>query len=116
MGSRVSNVAILGSTGSIGCSTLEVISACPDRMATYAITAHSRIRELVAQAHRHRPRWLVATDPDQAESVSQWQLPPGTRLLVGEEGVEQIARDPEVAIVVAAIVGSAGLRGTWAAI
>ncbi len=116
MSSRVTNVAILGSTGSIGCSTLEVIAALPDRLATYAITAHSRIGQAVQQAHRHRPRWLVATNPSQAEPVSQWQLPPETQVLVGEAAVEQIARDPEVAIVVAAIVGSAGLRGTWAAI
>ena len=63
MNQEVSNVAVLGSTGSIGQSTLEVIAASCGRLRVAALSAHSRLDELVEQARRFRPRWLVASDP-----------------------------------------------------
>ncbi len=113
---RVTNIAILGSTGSIGSSTLEVIAAAEGRMAAYAITAHSRLDLAVEQAKSFRPRWLVATDPPSIEKFSWAQLPAETQLLQGPEGVARVVTDPSVDVVVAAIVGSAGLWGTWAAL
>jgi len=116
MNHRVTNVAVLGSTGSIGCSTLEVIATLPGRLAAYAITAHSRLHEAVQQAQQHRPRWLVAASADLAQQFSWAGLPAETELVVGQDGVERVAADPQVDTVVTAIVGSAGLRGTWAAL
>ena len=63
-----------------------------------------------------RPRWIVAADPLAAASQDWSGLPLGVELLVGPEGLEAVASRPEIDIVVAAIVGSAGLRGTWAAV
>ncbi|MEX0937860.1 MAG: 1-deoxy-D-xylulose-5-phosphate reductoisomerase [Pirellulales bacterium] len=109
-------MAVLGSTGSIGTSTLEVVEARGDDLRIHALTAHAKLDLLLEQARRFRPRFVVATDPEAAGRIDVASLPPGTQLLVGQEGVEQVVRDPEIQVVVAAIVGAAGLRGTWAAL
>lgn len=116
MAGTVTNVAVLGSTGSIGTSTLEVVEARGDDLRIHALTAHAKLDLLLEQARRFRPRFVVATDPEAAGRIDVASLPPGTQLLVGQEGVEQVVRDPEIQVVVAAIVGAAGLRGTWAAL
>jgi 1-deoxy-D-xylulose-5-phosphate reductoisomerase len=112
----VTRVAVLGSTGSIGKSTLEVIAASHGRLQAAALSAHSSLALLAAQALAIKPRWVVATDTDAAARYAWPRLPAGVELLVGQEGVERAATDPEIEIVVSAIVGSAGLRGTWAAL
>ncbi|MDG2382807.1 MAG: 1-deoxy-D-xylulose-5-phosphate reductoisomerase [Pirellulaceae bacterium] len=112
----MSNVAILGSTGSIGCSTLEVIDASAGRLHAHALTAHSRMKEAVQQAQHCRPRWLVATSLRNRDEFSWSDLPAETEVLVGAEGIERVVTDEAIDVVVAAIVGSAGLDGTWAAI
>jgi len=114
-GSRV-NVVVLGSTGSIGRNTLEVIAASCGALKAYALSAHSSTALLLKQAEAVRPRWIVATDPEAAARQDWSSLPPQTELLVGPEGVGRIVADPEVDTVISAIVGSAGLRGTWAAL
>jgi 1-deoxy-D-xylulose-5-phosphate reductoisomerase len=113
---EVANVAVLGSTGSIGTSALAVIAAAPDRLRAVALSAHARLDVLVEQAVQHRPRWVVAADPVAAAAQDWSRLPAGVELLVGPEGLESVARHPDVQIVLAAIVGSAGLRGSWAAV
>ena len=116
MNKPVTNVAVLGSTGSIGRSTLEVIAASAGTLRAVALSAHSSVAALERQAREVFPRWVVATD-EQAAARHAWAgLPPGVELLVGSESVERIVADDGVDIVVAAIVGSAGLRGTWAAL
>jgi 1-deoxy-D-xylulose-5-phosphate reductoisomerase len=107
---------VLGSTGSIGRNTLEVIAENPDRLRLVGISACHRLDELARQANRFRPRWAIAADPAAAERRDWSDLPRETKLLVGPEGIEQAASDGEVDLVVAAIVGSAGLAGTLAAI
>ena len=113
---RIANVAVLGSTGSIGRSTLEVIAASRGRLRAVALSAHSNLDLLVEQARafaragswppiRWRPRRTIGRG-----------LPSDVELLVGPEALETGRRRTEVDIVVAAIVGSAGLRGTWAAL
>jgi len=116
MNIRATKVAVLGSTGSIGRSTLEVIEASGGRLQVSALTAHRHLRQAVEQARRCRPRWLVATDLEQAEQLDRADLPAGTELLIGPAGLERVVADDDVDVVVAAIVGSAGLRGTWAAL
>jgi 1-deoxy-D-xylulose-5-phosphate reductoisomerase len=108
-------VVVLGSTGSIGTSCLDVIEALPDRLRAVGLSAHSSWQTLFSQAARHRPRWVTITDPTVARSADLPHLN-GTRVLVGPEGVAEMVSDPEVDVVLSAIVGTAGLEGTWAAL
>jgi 1-deoxy-D-xylulose-5-phosphate reductoisomerase len=110
------NIVVLGSTGSIGRNTLEVIAAAPEDFRLVAIAAHSSTDLLLRQAQAFRPRRIIVTDPDAARHSDFSGLPPETELLVGPDAVAQVVAGPEVDIVVSAVVGSAGLRGTWAAL
>jgi 1-deoxy-D-xylulose-5-phosphate reductoisomerase len=116
MTDRVSNVAVLGSTGSIGRSTLEVIGASEGRLRAVGLSAQSNTQLLEKQASEVRPRWLVVTDPSAAERQDWSRLPSGVELQIGAERLEECVRQPEVDVVLSAIVGSAGLRSTWAAL
>lgn len=116
MNCPATNVAVLGSTGSIGCSTLEVIAGSAGRMRVKGLTAHSRQAELFEQARRLRPSWVVVTDARDTSRQAWQSLGPETRVLFGPDAVDELVRDPAVDTVVAAIVGSAGLRGAWAAV
>ena len=109
-------IAVLGSTGSIGTSTLEVIAASEGRLRAIALSAHRRFDVLVSQAHQFRPRWVIATDEAAADRFRWNGLPMGTELVVGQSGLEQVAADEEVDLVLAGIVGSAGLRSTLSAL
>jgi 1-deoxy-D-xylulose-5-phosphate reductoisomerase len=113
---RVTQVAVLGSTGSIGTSTLDVIAGSAGRLAAIALSAHSSLDRLARQAADIRPQWLVATDAAAAARYPWPELPCGVELLVGTDGLISAVTRPEVDVVVSAIVGSAGLRGTWAAL
>jgi 1-deoxy-D-xylulose-5-phosphate reductoisomerase len=116
MAPPVANVAVLGSTGSIGKSALEVIAAESNSLRIAALSAHANLELLLAQAQRFRPRSIVASDAEAAGRFDWSALPSGVELLVGPEHLETIARDQATDVVLAAIVGSAGLRGTWAAV
>ena len=113
---RSKRVAVLGSTGSIGRSALEVIAASDGRLRAIALSAQSRLAELVDQARRHKPRWVVAADAAAAAAFDWQGLPKGCELLTGPDALVQIAGEAEVDVVLAAIVGSAGLESTWAAL
>jgi 1-deoxy-D-xylulose-5-phosphate reductoisomerase len=116
MAAKSKRVAVFGSTGSIGRSSLEVIAASGGRLEAVALSAHSRLPELLAQAKEHKPRWVVATDA-KASAAFDWKgLPKGCELLTGPEALVQVAGEPDVDVVLAAIVGSAGLESTWAAL
>jgi len=112
----VLRVAVLGSTGSIGTNTLDVIASSGGRLVPYLLAAHSRIAALLEQAWRLRPRWVVVTDPLAANEIGPGSLPEGTRLATGPEALDDLVADPAIDRVVSAIVGAAGLRSTWAAI
>jgi 1-deoxy-D-xylulose-5-phosphate reductoisomerase len=109
-------IALLGSTGSIGRSTIEVVCGSAGRLQIIALSAHRRLSELCQQAQRLLPRYVVATDEAAASRFDWSALPPETQLLVGQTGLDRIARLPEIDIVLSAVVGSAGLTGTWAAL
>jgi 1-deoxy-D-xylulose-5-phosphate reductoisomerase len=111
----VTNVAVLGSTGSIGRSTLEVIQASEGRLAVAGLSAHGSLDLLQQQAGMLSPRWIVATDSGRAADWA-WSLPAGVEVLVGTSALEAAVARPEIDVVVTAIVGSAGLRSTWAAL
>jgi 1-deoxy-D-xylulose-5-phosphate reductoisomerase len=112
----VLRVAVLGSTGSIGTSTLDVIAASGGRLVPYLLAAHSRVGQLLEQARQVRPRWVVVTDPGAASAVDPGSLPEGTSLAIGPDALDDLLADPAIDRVVSAIVGAAGLRSTWAAI
>ena len=116
MHNHVTNVAVLGSTGSIGQNALAVIAASEGTLRALAISAHSSVAMAEAQAHRFLPRYLVITDADAAAGHDWSKLPGEVNLLVGPEALVQVVAEPEVDVVLSAIVGSAGLRGTWAAL
>jgi 1-deoxy-D-xylulose-5-phosphate reductoisomerase len=114
--SPAANIVVLGSTGHIGCSTLEVIAAAGTRMRAVGLAAHRKCDLLESQACELRPRWIVAADPEAAAAHPWTRLPPGVQLFQGPEALERLVGQPEVDVVVAAIVGSAGLRSTWSAL
>ena len=108
-------VAVLGSTGSIGRSTLDVIRHLGNRFQVAALSANSKLDELFGQATEFSPRWLVATDEAQANEF-EWPDLDRTEIKVGHEALNEVVSDPEIDIVVAAIVGIAGLESTWHAL
>lgn len=116
MSDATKNVAVLGSTGSIGKSALDVIGASEGRLRAVALSAHAKLPQLLEQAQRFRPRWIVITDQSAAAKFDTTQLPAGTELVTGPDGLAQIVAADEVDVVLAAIVGSAGLCSTWAAL
>ena len=107
---------MLGSTGSIGTSTLDVIAASAGRFAAFLLAAHRNVEQLVEQARACRPKWVVVIDPDAATAIDASELPSGTRLAAGPEALDELMHCPEIDRVVSAIVGAAGLRSTWAAL
>lgn len=116
MSLRVTNVAVVGSTGSIGRSALEVIAASEGSLRAVALSAHWSTELLEQQARQFCPRWVVATNPEAAAGQSWSELPRGTELRIGPDALVQTVVQPEIDVVLAAVVGSAGLYGTWAAL
>ena len=109
-------VVVLGSTGSVGTNCLQVVESLPDRLSLSAVTAHRRWNELAEQSRNTHPRWAVVTDEALRHEVDHSQFSSQTEVLFGEAGIERIASSDEVDVVVSAIVGAAGLRGTWIAL
>lgn len=110
-------LTVLGATGSIGDSTLDVVSRHPERFSVFALTAHTQVEKLASLCMTFKPRFAVVAD--QASSVllaEQIQTAsPDTEVLFGKDGLCQVASHPEVDMVMAAIVGAVGLPPTIAA-
>lgn len=113
----VRQITILGSTGSIGESTLDVISRHPDRFQALALTANNNTEKMFAQCQRFHPRYAVMLDEQSAEQLAKSVRSAGlsTEVLSGIESLETVASLPEVDAVMAAIVGAAGILPTFAA-
>jgi len=111
------HVCVLGATGSIGASTLDVISRHPERFAVAALAANRRWEALLEQVRRFTPPWAALLDPAAAHELSAAIKREGlsTRVLSGEAGLCTLAALPDVDTVVAGIVGAAGLAPTLAA-
>lgn len=109
-------VSVLGSTGSIGVSTLDVIARHPAEFAVYALAANSSVEAMLGQCLQFQPRFAVMMDEAAAQQLSE-RLPAecATVVLQGDAGLNQVASAPEVDSVMAAIVGAAGLPSTLAA-
>jgi 1-deoxy-D-xylulose-5-phosphate reductoisomerase len=111
------HVVVLGSTGSVGRSALSVIEHDGGaRFRLFGLSAHSRWQALVEQARAFRPRFIAVSDPEAAARLDGRLRGTGTELLVGQDGIIRMVQDPQVDRVLTAIVGAAGLRGTWAAL
>ena len=113
----VQSLTILGSTGSIGASTLDVVARHPERFRVVALSAHTHADRLFEQCTRFRPRYAVAVEARAAAILRERVRNAGldTEVLSGAAALEDIARLPEVDSVMAAIVGAAGLRAGLAA-
>lgn len=116
--SALQRITVLGATGSIGLSTLDVIARHPERYEVFALTGFSRLTELQALCLLHRPRFVVVPDEAAAETLQVALRAAGQacEVLVGEEGLCAVAAHAEVDAVMAAIVGAAGLKPTLAAV
>ena len=111
---KMSGITILGSTGSIGASTLDVIARHPERFTVTALTARSSVEVLAEQCRRFQPRYAVMSDPDAATRLQQQlkSVAPDVQVLAGMDGLIEVAGLPEADFVMAAIVGAAGLLPT----
>lgn len=109
-------IAILGSTGSIGTQTLEVVAAYPERYEVYALCAHRSIDKLIEQARTFHPEVVCIADetlyPALCEALNDLEI----KVWAGEDAIAQMVTMPSIDVVVAAMVGYAGLRPTIEAI
>ena len=117
MNTSKQRVTVLGSTGSVGVSTLDVISRHPERFEVFALSAATRVDEMLAQCAQFSPRFAVMASAPHAALLAEKLKQNGlkTRVLMGEDAIEKIASHDEVDAVMAAIVGAAGLGPCLAA-
>jgi len=111
----VKQVVVLGATGSIGVSTADILRQHPDRFAAHTLVGHRNADKMAELASLLKPQWVVMTDAAAAADL-QGRLPDGCRLETGMQAAEELAARPEVDIVMAAMVGSAGLPAALAAV
>ncbi len=111
-------LTILGSTGSIGVSTLDVVARHPDRYGVYALTANRQVDAMLQQCLNHQPRFAVMRDEQAATELAAGLRQAGcdTEVLAGEAGLVEVSAAKEAPVVMAAIVGAAGLAPTLAAV
>ncbi|MFK8042095.1 1-deoxy-D-xylulose-5-phosphate reductoisomerase [Congregibacter sp.] len=116
--SQIQKVAVLGSSGSIGVNTLDVLARHPDRYEVFALAARSSVDTLYEQCQQFRPRYAVLTD-DESAAVLAKRIAADTELhtevLAGSTALEEVSSHSDVDIVMAAIVGSAGMASAMAA-
>ncbi|TXI24012.1 MAG: 1-deoxy-D-xylulose-5-phosphate reductoisomerase [Nitrosomonas sp.] len=113
----VRKITLLGSTGSIGENTLDVVARHADRFQVCALTANKSVEKIFLQCQRFHPQYAVMLDHKSAAALENKLKAAGfdTQVLSGVESLEKVASLPEVDIVMAAIVGAAGIRPTIAA-
>jgi 1-deoxy-D-xylulose-5-phosphate reductoisomerase len=110
------NIAILGSTGSVGTQALDVIKAFPELLEVSVLTASANADLLIAQAQEFKPKAVVIVCEDKYAQVRNALDSLGITVLSGEKGLEEVVQYDEIDMVLNAIVGSAGLRPTVKAI
>lgn len=111
---NVKRLAVLGSTGSIGTATLDVVARFPDRFAAVALAAGHNLRLLAEQIRAHRPSLVAVADDADARSLAAEF--PGLEVLAGEAGRIAVATHRDATTVVGAFVGAIGLLPTWHAV
>jgi 1-deoxy-D-xylulose-5-phosphate reductoisomerase len=111
------SITVLGATGSVGLSTLDVIRRHPERFSVYALTAGTRAEELATLCREFHPRVAVMADATAAQKLAELLSDlPDISVRSGESGLCEVASAPEACTVMAAIVGAAGLAPTLAAV
>ncbi len=108
-------LTILGSTGSIGVSTLDVVSRHPDKFQIFALAGHSQVEKLAEQCRQFAPKYAVVADENRANELRQQLGSLHTKVLFSKQALIDIATAPEVTGVMCAIVGAAGLPSALAA-
>jgi 1-deoxy-D-xylulose-5-phosphate reductoisomerase len=111
----IQNVTILGSTGSIGVSTLDVLARHPDRYRVFALSGHRQVERLAEQCRRFQPAFVAVPDGEAARRLGELLAGSPVRILAGDEGLAEIASHEQTDVVMAAIVGAAGLPAGIAA-
>ena len=117
MSDSIQTVTVLGSTGSIGKSTLDVIARHPDRFHVFALTASTQVELLLDQCQRFAPRYAVMASAAHAAQLASRVKDLGLKVQVlsGDKALCEVSADPDVRVVMAAIVGAAGLAPSLAA-
>lgn len=116
MSNKVKNIAILGSTGSIGTQTLDVIRWNSNLFRAFLLTAHSNAELLISQAIEFAPEYAIICDQSKYQEVKQALAHLPTQVLAGHQAIIDMVTHPEIAVVLTAMVGFAGLEPTIAAI
>ena len=116
MSGKTQGLTLLGATGSIGASTLDVVARHPDRFRVFALTAHRAADALLALCLKHAPRYAVLSGLAEDAALRRRYTDAGCRseLLFGAQALERVAADRECDVLMAAIVGAAGLAPTLA--
>src|SRR5688572_4885688 len=109
------NVVLLGSTGSIGTSTIKVAEDLPDKIRLVGLAAGNNVALLAEQTRKHQPKAISIFDPKKAKELGS-VVGAGTKVYANDEGLLKLATMPEADIVLIAIVGTAGLQPALAAI
>jgi 1-deoxy-D-xylulose-5-phosphate reductoisomerase len=113
---RMKRIAVLGSTGSIGCNTLDVIEHLGGDFKVTALSAHKQTDKLIEQVRRHRPAVVAITDEMSAEKIAPLLRELDCKVLAGPPGLVEMVQRDDVDTVVAAVVGAAGLPAAIAAV
>ena len=109
-------IAILGSTGSIGTQALDVVRSNPSQFRVEVLTANSNAAELIRQGLEFHPNAVVIANDDYYEQVFEKLDPAGIKVYAGEDALEQVVKMDSIELVLAGIVGFAGLKSTISAI
>ena len=112
-------LSILGSTGSVGQSTLDVVARHPDQYKIVALSANNNVEKMLAQCEQFHPKLAVMADFECAEKLQKklkTTAASGTQVLAGSDAINQIAADPDCESLMSAIVGAAGLLPTLEAV
>ena len=116
MNKKKKHIAILGSTGSIGTQSLEVIDAHPERFVVEVLTANNNSNLLIEQAKKHKPNVVVITNESKYKEVNNALFDLGIKVFSGENSLEEVVENENIDIVLTALVGYSGLKPTIRAI
>ncbi|HSH00788.1 MAG TPA: 1-deoxy-D-xylulose-5-phosphate reductoisomerase, partial [candidate division Zixibacteria bacterium] len=116
MSDRPRNIALLGSTGSIGRSTLQVIDEHRDKFNVVALAAYSDVERIIEQIRVYRPKYVYLGDKAAYEFLKNESAAGGVEVVTGDEELNRIVADPEIDLVVNALVGARGLLASLTAV
>ncbi|MBT4217916.1 MAG: 1-deoxy-D-xylulose-5-phosphate reductoisomerase [Flavobacteriales bacterium] len=116
MNKKKKHIAILGSTGSIGTQSLEVIDAHPERFVVEVLTANNNSNLLIEQAKKHKPNVVVITNESKYKEVNNALFDLGIKVFSGENSLEEVVENENIDVVLTALVGYSGLKPTIRAI